>query len=204
MSLCPGGRIGSAAALLLAAGALVLACAPGEHCDLAITHARAFDVRTGSTRDGATILIRDGRIADVVSNGVRRKFTASDTIDAAGRLVTPGFIDVHFHAGSVLADSISLAPDSLPRYRARFARAYLPYGITTVRSCGDSERWLPMLHEWMRSAPGSPDFYACGGALVSPNDRNYPGHVVVDGDPLARPENLLGGKTVIKGGSPRG
>lgn len=173
-------------ALLAAVCMLVFSCAPRRHYDLAVTHARVFDVHTGAVSNGSTILITGGRIARVVADSSHPKFTATDTFDAAHRLVTPGFIDVHFHAGSVLADSISLAPDSLAGYRETFARAYLPYGITTVRSCGDPERWLPMLREWMHSTPDSPDFYACGGALVSPNDRHYPGHVEVNGPDSAR------------------
>ncbi len=172
--------------LLLASGALFFSCSPTERYDLAVTHARVFDVHSGSAGDGATILIRGDRIARVVPSGVRAKFSANHTLDAAGRLVTPGLVDVHFHAGTLLADSISLEPDSLPRYREKFARAYLPYGVTTVRSCGDTERWLPMLRGWMHGEAGSPDFYGCGGALVSPNDRNFPGHVVVDGPDAAR------------------
>ncbi len=162
------------------------ACAPPTNYDLAITDARIFDVHTGQTPGRSTILIRHGRIARIVAEERRPSFSASDTLDAAGRLVTPGLIDVHFHAGTILADSLSMAPDSIRHYRENLAQAYLPFGITTVRSCGDNELWIPMLREWMRSAPGFPDFYACGAAIISPGTHHFPGHVEVAGPDSAR------------------
>jgi hypothetical protein len=145
-----------------------------------------FDVHTGEVRPGKTLLIRGSRIAEILADGSRFSFSATDTIDAAGRLVTPGLVDMHFHGDAIFADSISMEPDSLPRYRRELARAYLPYGVTTVRSCGDPERWLPLLLDWMTPAPGMPDFYPCGAAIISPDDRNFPGHVEVDGPDSAR------------------
>lgn len=47
--------------------------------------------------DGA-LAIRDGRILAVGSSAeIMRKFAASATIDATGRLVSPGFVDPHSH-----------------------------------------------------------------------------------------------------------
>ncbi|MGI8773059.1 MAG: imidazolonepropionase [Acidobacteriaceae bacterium] len=52
----------------------------------------------GIERDRA-IFVRDGRIARVGSYAEIRKLMTADTtvIDAAGRLVTPGFVDAHTH-----------------------------------------------------------------------------------------------------------
>ncbi len=174
--------LGALGAILLGA----LPCAARPHYDTAIVHARVLDVRTGRVRENASILIRDGRIADVVADGAAAGVSAGHTIDAAGRLVTPGLVDVHFHSGEIVGDSLTMRPDSIRAYRRRLSDVYLPFGVTTVRSCGDDERWIPMLQAWMKDARDAPDFYACGAAIVSPNERNFPGHVAVNGPDSAR------------------
>jgi N-acyl-D-aspartate/D-glutamate deacylase len=60
--------------------------------DLVITNARIVD-GTGTPAFEGTVAIKDGRISYVGSDSV----SGSRTIDAAGRYVTPGFIDMHTH-----------------------------------------------------------------------------------------------------------
>lgn len=136
-----------------------------------------------------TVVVDNGRIQAVLESdsGVH----ARARIDAAGRLLTPGLVDAHHHLAFVLGDSVTatggviahldMAPDSLVAYRKRFALAYLPYGVTTVRSAGDDETWEPLLTSWMKRVPWAPDFEPCGGALISPEPGRtpYPGHAVV-------------------------
>jgi len=76
------------------------------------------------------VAINDGRIVDV---GVDLKFDASQTIDAAGRVVAPGFIDVHTHVES------SDSRDGLQRLPR--ADNYVLDGVTTIvtGNCGGSE-----------------------------------------------------------------
>src|SRR5690606_1698527 len=62
--------------------------------DLLITGARVFD-GTGNPAFPADVGVRDGRIVAV---GRLAGATASRVIDAAGRFVSPGFIDIHSHA----------------------------------------------------------------------------------------------------------
>jgi len=86
-----------------------------------------FDVliRNGRVMDGsgnpwlrADIGIRDGRIAAV---GALPKAQARTVIDAADRLVTPGFIDVHSHAA-----------EGLVRAALRQGQPLLAQGVTTI------------------------------------------------------------------------
>jgi imidazolonepropionase-like amidohydrolase len=51
---------------------------------------------TGERLDGADVLIRDGKIAEV---GIGLDAGDADVVDAAGKWVTPGVIDVHSHLG---------------------------------------------------------------------------------------------------------
>ncbi len=51
---------------------------------------------TGERIDGADVLIRDGKIAGV---GTNLRGSGAEVVDAAGKWVTPGIIDVHSHLG---------------------------------------------------------------------------------------------------------
>jgi imidazolonepropionase-like amidohydrolase len=53
---------------------------------------------TGPPIDGATVLLRDGKIAAVEGPGVA-VLDGYDVVDAAGKWVLPGFIDAHAHVG---------------------------------------------------------------------------------------------------------
>ena len=66
--------------------------------DLLIRHGRVID-GTGTPAIDADIAITDGRITAI---GDLRLTRATDTIDASGRMVTPGFIDIHTHSDLTL------------------------------------------------------------------------------------------------------
>jgi N-acyl-D-amino-acid deacylase len=102
------------------------------------TQAPAFDlvIRGGRILDGTgnpwfygDVGVRGGRIAAV---GMLTNATAKRTIDATGRFVTPGFIDLHSHADGGLDD-----PDS------RHAPNVVAQGITlvVVNQDGRSPNW---------------------------------------------------------------
>ena len=64
---------------------------------------------TGQELAGADVLIQDGRIA-AVGEGLAAP-QGAEVIDAAGRWVTPGLIDVHSHLGVYPSPSISSTSD---------------------------------------------------------------------------------------------
>lgn len=161
-----------------------------SRADLVVTDAAVLDVRTGRVAAGRTVVVSGATIAAVLSPD--DTVPAADRIvDAAGGLVTPGLVDAHGHLAFVLGDSVSsgggfitrldASPDSLRAYRSRYAAAYLPHGVTTVRDVGSTESDLGLLTSWTTSSPGFPDFFPSGGALVSPEPgrQTFPGHVVV-------------------------
>ena len=61
--------------------------------DLKITGGKIVD-GTGAAAYQGEVAIKDGRIAGI---GAQVPGAALKTIDAAGRIVTPGFVDVHTH-----------------------------------------------------------------------------------------------------------
>lgn len=187
-------RIERAATFLIAGFLLIAggcASAPNE-ADLVIRNASVFDPNTKSVKPHRTVIVRDNLIAAVVPAGSPSIPKAERAIKADGRLLTPGFIDVHNHSASVLADSdatdgveadLSMHPDSIAAYRRKFAQAILPYGVTVVREPGGDGRYLPLMKAWMDPVPWAPDFYPSGGALISPPEGGgdpYAGHTVVE------------------------
>jgi N-acyl-D-amino-acid deacylase len=127
------GRLGRwlvpVAAGVLGAAAPLAAQAPGgagtPRFDLLIRAGRVLD-GTGNPAFPADVGIRDGRIVAV---GRLAGATATRVVDATGKHVAPGFIDIHSHAD----DGASIQGgfrDPNPRYRA--APNLVTQGITTV------------------------------------------------------------------------
>ena len=67
---------------------------PAQRFDLLITNARVFD-STGNPAFQADVGVRDGHI---VALGRLGNAEADRRIDATGKFVSPGFIDIHSHA----------------------------------------------------------------------------------------------------------
>lgn len=111
---------------MLRAVCLAAALVPGVFAadyDILIHNARVVD-GTGNPWFRADIGVRDGRIAHI---GRLTDATAYRTIDAAGRVLAPGFIDVHTH----IEGSIE---------KVRRGDNYILDGVTTVvtGNCGGS------------------------------------------------------------------
>ena len=90
--------------------------------DLVIIGGTVID-GSGAPARGADVAVRNGRIVAV---GTIPRGTASETIDAAGLVVAPGFIDVHTHADEVA---------ETPR-----AENFVRMGVTSIvaGNCGGS------------------------------------------------------------------
>jgi len=110
--------------------ALLPVCLPGADYEILIRNARVVD-GSGNPWFRGDVGLRDGRISAV---GRLADRSAYRVIDAAGRVLAPGFIDVHTH--------IEGAVEKVPR-----GDNYLLDGVTTVitGNCGGSE---VRLGEW--------------------------------------------------------
>lgn len=162
---------------------LILGCSSNKKYDLVITNAKILDVKTGEIINNQTLLILKGRIEDIVSSS--NSYKSNVTINANGKLVSPGLIDTHIHPTDVFGDYENapkfLEKDSSYFYRKKLTDEYLPYGTTTVLTMGQPENWLKSLIEWQKKPnPNYLDFYICGGALISKDNRvPYIGHTEV-------------------------
>lgn len=169
-------------------------CGQTKDYQLAIKNATIFNTRTGTLSQNQTILVKGGIIVSVTAN--KKDLPAIKTIDAKGKLVTPGFIDTHIHATDVFGD-YSAAPeyllkDSLTSLRKKLSDTYLPYGVTTAMIMGQPEKWLPPILTWSaHPSPGYLDIYTVGGALISKEGRiPYINHTTVE-SPLAARQKVL-------------
>ncbi|MFY9922676.1 MAG: amidohydrolase family protein, partial [Mycobacterium sp.] len=122
--------------------------------DLKITGGTVVD-GTGADRFEADVAVKDGKIVEVRRRGPGSpplEGDAAETIDATGKIVAPGFVDIHTHYdGQVSWDSL-LEPSS-------------GHGVTTVvaGNCGvgfapvrpGKEDWLIGLMEGVEDIPGT-------------------------------------------------
>ncbi len=119
-----------------------------EMYDLAIVGGMLID-GTGAPARRADIGIRDGVIVAV---GEGLAGDAAETVDAAGMIVTPGFVDIHSHYDGQVTWDTALDPSA-------------SHGVTTLVSgnCGvgfapvrpGSEKWLIELMEGVEDIPGA-------------------------------------------------
>lgn len=82
---------------------------------------RLFDGIRGDYRRHVDIHVADGRIAAIVGRGVRP--ASAMVIDARDATVIPGLIDVHAHHSALAGE--------------RLGRAWLAFGVTTVREIAE-------------------------------------------------------------------
>jgi imidazolonepropionase-like amidohydrolase/ABC-type multidrug transport system permease subunit len=102
-----------------------------------IRDARIF-IGDGRVIDNGSVLIKAGKIAGVYEGaGPDPKLVKADVIEAAGKTILPGLIDVHIHLaapGGILRDMSNYNAEQAMLHNLA---AYLYSGVTTVRSVGD-------------------------------------------------------------------
>src|SRR5579862_3452091 len=114
------------------AAATQAAAAPGT---IAITGGTVIDGNGGRPMQNATVLIRGDRIAAVGVAGTVDIPADAKRIDAAGKFVLPGFIDLHVHL--VYPRDGRQPSDSLSTLSAlNFMERYVDSGVTSVRDVG--------------------------------------------------------------------
>jgi imidazolonepropionase-like amidohydrolase len=99
---------------------------------VALTNARVIDGTGSPAREGQTIVIRDGRIAEI---GDAARVTAppgATVLDLAGKSVIPGLVMVHEHL------YYPTGPGVYGQLGQSFARLYLAGGVTTMRTGGNT------------------------------------------------------------------
>lgn len=184
---------------------------------LLLQNCALFDGETSRAGDRFTVIIEDGRIVDVCTQGGSGR-EGDIIVDIGGRTLMPGLIDAHFHCNSPSLDVASI--DRLhASYLAQLARRHLEEtllrGFTTVRDAGGADRGL--VNAIAEGLVAGPHLLICGKALsqtgghgdlrhngpVDPCGCSYKGAlaIVVDGADAVRAavrEELRNGADHIK------
>jgi len=94
----------------------------------------------GKVIENGAVLVRNGKIVEVyVGMGPDAKSVRAEVVEAAGKTILPGLIDVHVHLGGPAGIYPDMSKYDLGKAMLRNLAAYLYSGVTTVRSVGD---WL--------------------------------------------------------------
>ena len=113
--------------------AALLACSPNLHAEGAtlIRDALLIDGTGGAPQPHSDILIRDGRIVSVTRTGSAAVPEGALVVDASGKTVIPGIINIRGLAG--LVRSPELPQDHFSRSSIlRHLASYASYGVTTT------------------------------------------------------------------------
>jgi imidazolonepropionase-like amidohydrolase len=98
---------------------------------VALTNVRVIDGTGAPARDGQTIVIRDGRIAELGDAARIVVPTGATRIDLTGKSVMPGLVMVHEHL------YYPTGPQVYGQLGQSFIRLYLAGGVTTMRTGGN-------------------------------------------------------------------
>jgi imidazolonepropionase-like amidohydrolase/ABC-type multidrug transport system permease subunit len=103
-----------------------------------IKNARIF-VGDGRVIENGSVLVRNGRIEQVYDGAAPDAAALkAEVVEAAGKTVLPGLIDVHVHMGApggIYTDPKDVVAEHIPE---RGLAQYLYSGVTTVKSTGDT------------------------------------------------------------------
>jgi imidazolonepropionase-like amidohydrolase len=98
---------------------------------IALTNARVIDGTGAPAREGQTIVIRDGNIAELGPSASVNTPEGATVIDLAGKSVMPGIVMVHEHL------YYPTGPQVYGQLGQSFIRLYLAGGVTTMRTGGN-------------------------------------------------------------------
>lgn len=128
---------------------------------LTVINARIFDGSSADLTEG-DLRIEEGLIVEV-GPGLD---VGANVLDAGGRVVTPGFIDNHFHAYGISLNMLQMEATRksyVALLGARRLRAALSRGFTTVRDVAGGD--IGLSRAIKEGVIASPNYYFTGPAL---------------------------------------
>ena len=104
---------------------------------LAITNVTIIDGNGGDPAFDQTVLVRNGRIAEIGSAPSLKISKNIRVIDGKGKFLTPGFVDSNVHAsiygGMNRPETIIKYEEQNEELVTEFVQIQLKYGVTTIR-----------------------------------------------------------------------
>lgn len=146
--------------------------------ELVITDVTLFDGTGAPPRRPVSVLVRDGRIAEIADRGIDSP--AARVLSGTGRFLVPGLWDTHVHL--VHGSGGWFYPDENTLEQAEVnLRAHLSNGVTTVLDTGGPEPGLVELRARVRSGqlPG-PHMLITGRSFTAPG--GHPASTIWGGD----------------------
>ncbi len=128
-----------------------------------IQNARIF-VGNGKVIESGAVLVRGGKIAEVYDGSFPdAKMLNAEAIDAAGKTVLPGLIDMHVHLGGPGGFYDDWSKFDPAKSSERELEAYLYCGITAVRSAGDLvDAMLKLRQQFNSGEKLGAELFLCG------------------------------------------
>jgi imidazolonepropionase-like amidohydrolase len=123
--------------------ALALAAAIGKAQEtVAITNVTVISMADTGQTSARTVLVRDGRIAQIGPSSVIQIPPDARVVDGSGKFLIPGLFDMHVHTSKTRASALGL---------------YVVHGVTTVRDQGSEHaevlRWRREIRAGERVGP---------------------------------------------------
>ncbi len=109
---------------------------------IALVHARLVDATSPDAREDQTLLIRDGKIAELGPFGKVSVPAEARTVDLTGKTVIPGLVLVHEHL--FYSIRTGTGPFHVNEMDYSFPRLYLACGLTSIRTGGSVEPYADM------------------------------------------------------------
>jgi imidazolonepropionase-like amidohydrolase len=192
---------------ILSAVCLLVGSSPTAHVrDLVIRNARLFDGTGAPIREGISILVVNGRIADIGPDlPVPPDFPV---LDVQGATVLPGLMNMHVHFHFAPGQAQRGDPsETLCELNRQHLRAYLASGVTTVLDAATQVPVAREIRELLAEGVPGPTVLTLGPAFTTPG-----GYAEVDWKgvssveevehrlDVARSLGAVGTKVMIEGG----
>jgi imidazolonepropionase-like amidohydrolase len=138
-----------------------------------------IDGHGGAPLPGAVVLIRGNKILQVGSKGEVKFPQTAKVIDATGKFILPGLIDLHVH------------------YDGWMGELFLAHGVTTIKDLGNDVEWISTISaEVEQERVRGPRIFYVGNAIDAPPPAREH-HIGLDSAELAaRAVELLGQRGV--------
>lgn len=156
---------------------------PGAAARSLVLHdATVIDGTGAPPRTHVDVILRDGRIAEIVPSATAQHPMGAQVIDASGKFVIPGLVDMHAH---LLLHPWNEKGEIAPRYDRAAAldhlKLFLRFGVTTVRDPGAETADAILLRDLVRAGkvPG-PQIFTAGRILISSDFTPEPFVIVRD------------------------
>lgn len=151
---------------------------------LVLHNATVIDGTGAAPRSGMDVIVRGEKIVDVVAANVAKHPDGAHVIDATGKFVIPGLVDMHAH---LLLHPWNEKGELEPRYDRESSlehlRLFLRFGVTTVRDPGSETADAILLRDLVRDRKVTgPTIFTAGRILISSNFNPEPFVIVRDED----------------------